>query len=116
MSTTRSSKMNYLPPSRARLAHSPFAAVLLIFGLLSACGGGGGGSVSSPATPIPPLVSANDPAGLLDQATFGVTASDVAHVQTIGINAYLDEQIAAPSRQYTGYSYPPHTRPTNCDT
>jgi anti-anti-sigma factor len=48
---------------------------------------------------------------LLEQATFGVTASDVAHVQSIGIDAYISEQLAYPPTQYTGYTYTPHTAP-----
>src|ERR1700691_4138591 len=97
-----------------RLSHSPtrsvqwtFAGLLLVVALLSGCGGGGSSSANSatnpttsttpstpstpstpttPATPVAPLMSANDAARLLDQATFGVTAADVAHVQSIGIS------------------------------
>jgi uncharacterized protein (DUF1800 family) len=59
-------------------------------------------------------VSAADAARLLEQATFGVTASDLAHVQSIGIDAYLTEQIGLPASQYTGFTYTPHTAPSNC--
>jgi len=87
---------------------------------LSACGGGGGGSAA--ATPAPPStpaqtappVGAADAARLLDQATFGVTASDLAHIQSIGIDAYIDEQFAYAPTQYTGYAYTPHTAPAGC--
>jgi uncharacterized protein (DUF1800 family) len=111
-----------------RSAPLPFAAAVLIAGLLSACGGGGGDSASpsttppppagstTPTTPTTPALSANDAARLLDQATFGVIASDVAHVQSVGMSAYLGEQIAAPATQYTGYSYTPHTAPSTCVT
>jgi uncharacterized protein (DUF1800 family) len=89
---------------------------------LSACGGGGGGSGSTTAanpapttsSPAPPAVVAADAARLLDQATFGVTASDIAHVQSIGIQAYITEQLAYAPTQYTGYSYTPHTAPVGC--
>jgi uncharacterized protein (DUF1800 family) len=64
-------------------------------------------------TPTPPPTAANA-ARLLDQATFGVTAADTAHVQSVGINAYLAEQLAAPLTQYTGYVYTPQTAPANC--
>ena len=66
---------------------------------LAACGGGGGSGYRearrhrhpTPApTPAPPSVAAADAARLLEQATFGVTASDVAHVQNIGIDAYIN--------------------------
>src|SRR5580693_1633256 len=79
---------------------------LLIAGL-GACGGGGSSnspstttSTTAPTTPTPPAPVVSQPtvadtSRLLDQATFGVTASDVAHVQSVGFNAYLAEQLAA---------------------
>jgi uncharacterized protein (DUF1800 family) len=95
--------------------------------LLAACGGGSGGSDTGgqgstattptpPTTPptTPPPVGVADAARLLDQATFGVTAADVAHVQSVGIDAYLNEQLAYPPTQYTGYTYTPHTAPAGC--
>jgi uncharacterized protein (DUF1800 family) len=125
-----------LPHSPIRSAQWTFAGLLLVVALLSGCGGGGSSANSAtypstpttpstpstpstpttPATPVATLMSANDAARLLDQATFGVTASDVAHVQSFGISAYLDEQMAAPLTQYSGYSYTPHTAPSNCVT
>ncbi len=88
--------------------------------LLAACGGGDGGGTpaSSPPPavtppPAPPLASA-DAARLLEQATFGVTASDLAHVQSVGIDAYINEQFAYPPTQYTGFTYTPHTAPATC--
>ena len=82
---------------------------------VSACGGGGSGtSAPTPPTPPPPAVTAADAARLLDQATFGVTASDVASVQSTGIDAYISAQFALPATQYTGYSYTPHTAPVDC--
>jgi len=80
---------------------------------LAACGGGGSVASAPPPAP-PPSVSAADAARLLEQATFGVTASDVAHVQSVGIDAYINEQLAYPPTQYTGYSYTPHTAPAGC--
>jgi uncharacterized protein (DUF1800 family) len=77
---------------------------------LAACGGGGGGTAANP----PPSVTAADASRLLEQSTFGVTASDVAHVQSVGIDAYLNEQLTYPATQYTGYSYTPHTAPAGC--
>jgi uncharacterized protein (DUF1800 family) len=93
---------------------------------LAACGGGGGNAASAPtpsptpattpppATPPPLTAAAVDAVRLLEQATFGVAASDVAHVQSVGIDAYLTEQLAYPPTQYTGYSYTPHTAPAGC--
>jgi uncharacterized protein (DUF1800 family) len=81
---------------------------------LSACGGGSGGS-AAPTPPVPPpAATASDAARLLDQATFGVTAADVAHVQNVGISAYLDEQAAVAPSQYLGFAYTPHAAPTTC--
>jgi uncharacterized protein (DUF1800 family) len=70
--------------------------------------------VSATPTPTPAPVGAADAARLLEQATFGVTASDVAHVQSIGIDAYLNEQLAYAPTQYTGYSYSPALAPVDC--
>jgi len=89
------------------------ATVILV--TLAACGGGGSSGSPAPTTPPPAAQSsAQDTARFLDQATFGVTATDVAHVQSVGFNAYLVEQLAAPISQYTGFSYTPHTAPTTC--
>jgi uncharacterized protein (DUF1800 family) len=90
------------------------AALLLT---LAACGGGGSSGSPPPVVPPPPnQPSAADTARLLEQATFGVTASDVSHVQSVGFTAYLAEQLAATASQYTGFSYTPHTAPVGCQT
>jgi uncharacterized protein (DUF1800 family) len=90
------------------------AALLLT---LAACGGGGSSDAAPPVVPPPPnQPSAADTARLLEQATFGVTASDVSHVQSVGFNAYLAEQLAATTSQYAGFSYTPHTAPVGCRT
>jgi uncharacterized protein (DUF1800 family) len=84
---------------------------------LAACAGGNSANSPTPAATPPPTsasVSAADAARLLEQATFGVTSSDVAHVQSVGIDAYINEQLAYPPTQYTGYSYTPHTAPVGC--
>jgi uncharacterized protein (DUF1800 family) len=82
---------------------------------LAACGGRG----PAPAPPVtsqtpPNQPSAADTARFLDQATFGVTSTDVAHVQSIGFQAYLAEQMTAAPSQYSGFSYTPHTAPVGC--
>jgi uncharacterized protein (DUF1800 family) len=91
---------------------SAFGVALIV----SACGGGGSGASAptAPTAPAQPAVTAIDAARLLDQATFGVTASDVASVQSIGIDAYISAQLALPATQYLGYSYTPHTAPADC--
>jgi uncharacterized protein (DUF1800 family) len=94
------------------------AGTLYVLLALAACGGGGGNTAAPTPTPTPtptpPTVGAADAARLLDQATFGVTASDIAHVQSVGTNAYIAEQLAYPPSQYSGYAYTPHTAPTTC--
>ena len=100
------------------IAPPRFLGALCVLLALAACGGGGGSGGQTAPTPTPapttPMVGAADAARLLDQATFGVKASDVAHVQSIGINAYIAEQLAYPPTQYTGYVYTPHTAPATC--
>ncbi|HME39057.1 MAG TPA: DUF1800 domain-containing protein [Steroidobacteraceae bacterium] len=83
---------------------------------LTACGGGGGSAAPTPTPTPPPVVqpTSADASRLLEQATFGVTAGDVSHVQSVGIGAYLAEQLAAAPTQYTGFSYTPHTAPADC--
>jgi uncharacterized protein (DUF1800 family) len=70
--------------------------------LLAGCGGGGGGgsTSSSNATGNQSASSQSiEPASeaqahrFLVQATFGPTAADIAHVQSIGYSAWIDEQL-----------------------
>ncbi len=67
--------------------------------------------VVSPRTPVtdtaPAAISVEDATRFLDQCTFGATQTDVAHVQTIGYSAFLDEQFAAPISNYN-YLYTDH--------
>jgi uncharacterized protein (DUF1800 family) len=48
----------------------------------------------------PPIVSFNVASRFLDQAAFGPDAPTVAHVQTVGLDGYLNEQFAAPVSPY----------------
>jgi uncharacterized protein (DUF1800 family) len=48
----------------------------------------------------PPIVSANTASRFLDQAAFGPDAATVAHLQAVGIDAYLTEQFNAPPSPY----------------
>jgi len=83
---------------------------------LAGCGGGGDSPPSSPPPTPPPVtvVSRADATRFLEQATFGPTASDVSHVQTVGFDAYLNEQFAQPKTGYAGFSYVTHTAPVSC--
>jgi uncharacterized protein (DUF1800 family) len=52
----------------------------------------------------------------LNQATFGATSADLAHVEAIGYEAYLDEQFAMPRTGYNGFTYLSTSAPANCRT
>jgi uncharacterized protein (DUF1800 family) len=69
-----------------------------------------------PPTPLPTPtpISRADAARFLEQATFGPTETSIARVQAGGFGAYLDEQFAAASSGYSGFTYVPHTRPADC--
>ena len=116
------SRRRYATGIHARIRIWGATGALYTLITLAACGGGGGSATSatSPSattsnpTPAPPAVDATDAARLLEQATFGVTAGDIAHVQSIGIDAYINEQLAYAPTQYTAYSYTPHTAPVTC--
>jgi uncharacterized protein (DUF1800 family) len=100
---------------RARSVGRFASAVALL--MTAACGGDSGGPPAPappPTSTPPPTAPSADTARLLDQATFGVTSSDAVHVQGVGIDAYLAEQLAATPSQYSGFSYTPHTAPTDC--
>ena len=105
----------YATRSRNRTRGPGLAATLCALITLASCGGGSGNTTDSPPpAPAPTPVAASDAARLLEQATFGATASDIAHVQSIGIEAYIDEQLAYAPTQYTGFTYTPHTAPASC--
>jgi uncharacterized protein (DUF1800 family) len=59
------------------------------------------------------LTSLQSAARLLDQATFGPTLNDIQHVQTVGFQAYLNEQFAMPVTLEPDITTPP---PTLCAT
>lgn len=76
--------------------------------ILAACGGGGGGVTSTtdptigsmpepvqPPAALVPLTSIQA-ARFLSQSAMGSSSSDIAHVQTLGIKAWLTEQFATP--------------------
>ncbi len=89
-----------------KLLVSLTAGMLLIFQV--GCGGGGNNFTPAAAPPAPPPISAPPPpplpaataARFLEQSTFGPTPELIAHVQTTGLQGYLDEQFAAPISTY----------------
>jgi len=66
---------------------------------LEACGGDAGTSSVPVPTPTPvPVAKLGAPAAarFLGQATMGATDADIAHIQTIGFDAWLAEQFGTP--------------------
>src|SRR5262249_16713931 len=93
---------------RILMQRGPVLSALSVFALfvaaLSGCSGGGSSSSSSPPPPPPPLVSANDAARFLTQATLGPTDSSISAVMTNGYPAWIASpqatQAAASQRSY----------------
>ena len=52
------------------------------------------------STPGPHILAANVAAHFLDQAAFGPDAPTLDHVETVGLEKYLQEQFAAPNSPY----------------
>jgi len=61
-----------------------------------------------------PSSASADTVRFLEQATFGPSQSLIAHVQQVGIEAYLDEQLRAPMTDYPDLEFWPQTRPASC--
>lgn len=76
------------------LAPLALAVVLVACGGGSGSGSGSGSSGNSPSPP-PPLSDAAA-TRFLEQAAFGPTTADVAHVKAVGFDAWLTEQFSAP--------------------
>lgn len=94
---------------RQKQLSSPWlVCVLLCATTLAACNGGS----SSPAGGV--VTSTPDAIRLLEQATYGPTTQDIAHVQSVGTEAYLNEQFALPAGGYPGFAYYPHTPSASC--
>jgi uncharacterized protein (DUF1800 family) len=75
-------------------------------------GGGTSAVVSAAVNAI--LASLESAARLLDQATFGPTLNDIQHVETVGLQSYLNEQFAlAPTLEPDIANPPPALCATN---
>ena len=74
------------------------SAVVCATAILAACGGGGadGSAVSSTSATS---LSATQASRFLSQAAFGATEADLAHVQSVGYEAWIEEQVVAPTAQ-----------------
>jgi uncharacterized protein (DUF1800 family) len=58
--------------------------------------------------------SAADAVRFLEQSTFGPTPELIARVRQAGFEAFLDEQLVAPTSDYPELPFWPQTRPTSC--
>jgi len=74
-------------------------------------GGGGTGTGGSGGGTTGPKATVTASARLLDQTTFGPTLSDMTHVESVGIPAYLNEQYALPQ---TALAVLPAPAPVQC--
>ena len=84
--------------SRVVSAVSAPISFVLVASWLAGCSSGTG----TPATVVTPpsvTVSPTEAARILDQTSFGPTAAGIQNVETIGINAYLNQQFAQPTTQ-----------------
>ena len=98
------------------------SAALAVFcsAMLVGCGSGSSGNAASPAAtsppisgapgtpvaPAPPPVPVTQIAAtrFLEQATFGPTAADIAHLKAVGFEAWLTEQFATPVTDYPAFA------------
>ena len=55
-----------------------------------------------------------DTVRFLEQSTFGPTSPLIAHVQNVGFEAFLKEQLNAPTTDYPDLEFWPQTRPAAC--
>jgi len=58
--------------------------------------------------------STADTVRFLEQSTFGPTSALIDHVQQVGFDAFLTEQLAAPMIDYPDLPFWPQTRPATC--
>ena len=78
------------------------SAVVCATAVLAACGGGGAdGGADGRAVSSTPGISpgATQASRFLSQAAFGATEADLAHVQSVGYEAWIEEQVVAPTAQ-----------------
>ena len=82
---------------------------------LAACGGGGGSSPppGPPPPPPPPTVTKAEAYQFLNQSTFGATEDEADRLMSMGIEAWIDEQLRQPASLQLPhlFSVPPPTFP-----
>jgi len=67
---------------------------------------------AAPATPIAPDEA--DIIRLLEQSTWGPNEAAIAAVKVVGIQGYIDKQLATPQTKYTAFDPWPANRPATC--
>lgn len=55
-----------------------------------------------------------DAARMLRQATFGVTAAEIANIEKIGVNDWLEQQFAKPATNYPFFPFTAYVQPDTC--
>ncbi len=79
------------------MTHSKLTSILAALALgISGCGGGSGAS-SQPPPPAPDLATKAEAFQLLNQATFGATEAEAQRVITLGVEAWIDDQMQRPA-------------------
>jgi len=66
------------------------------------------------AAPLPAVADDTDLLRFLDQASFGPTSAQIARAQTIGLSAWLEQQLTMRISTYPSLPMMPGTRPTRC--
>ena len=80
------------PPASLTLLSAAVAA--------TACGGGSGSGGAAPTPPPPaPTFTSAEASRLLAQASFGASRVEIERVRALGVNGWLDEQLAMPRGQ-----------------
>lgn len=125
-------------PAMQRFADVPQSAIfyahieqMALRGVTAGCGGGnycptGGVTRAAMAAFLvrgfglpdlgPPGTSVGNATRFLEQATWGPNSTLLAHVQQVGIQAYLDEQFTATPSGYPTMPLQPTTIPATCDS
>jgi uncharacterized protein (DUF1800 family) len=95
---------SFYPGTGAPLSHQRLLPDLTMFERVA------GSSILDGLVMCSPLSSAQmqaDAVRLLEQSTFGPNDTLLAHVQSIGTQAFLNEQFAIPASQYPAFKYVP---------
>lgn len=80
-----------------KMQNRQLLAVIATFVLTAAgCGGGSGGAAQPPPPPPPPVTKA-EAFQFLNQASFGATEAEAQRVISMGLEAWIDDQLAQPA-------------------